>query len=151
MWIFFLLIKATIYRKYPPPKISIDGYRGDIDIYGAYRNGVYIADRVKPGQYWFEGFYTRGFSWMMLNEEITFHAVSYKPEEDEIFTVQAGDTYYYGTYKYVEVEKAKLFSSAKFALEKVENPDEKKLLKMLLEEFEGSKWEAKIAERLSTL
>mgnify|MGYP001003471880 CR=1 FL=1 len=143
------ILSFVSFMRYPPKLKGYSGFPRDIE-FDVYRNGVYIADRAKPGQYWLKGFYTKKYG-LSLKEEVTYHDVNHKPTEDDVFTIQAGDIYYYGTYKYVEVEKAKLLSQGKFVLEKVETPNEKELLEMMVEEFKGSKWEAKITERLATL
>ena len=145
------ILSFVSFMRYPPELKGYSGYPRDIEVFDTYNNGLFIADRAKPGEYWLMAFYTKKYSLVRLNEEVTFHDINHKPTEDDVFTLQAGDIYYYGTYKYIEVEKAKLFSSAKFALEKVETPGEKELLEMMLEKLKGSKWEEKIIERLATL
>lgn len=143
------LTNVTFYS-YPAEIKLRQGYQGDIKMFDMYHGGLYIADRVKPGQYWLKAIATMKYGYS-LNPKETYSDINYQPAESDVFTVKAGDIYFYGTYKYRVVEKAKLFSSAKFSLEKIETPGEKELLQLVLEKMKGSKWEAKIQERLANL
>lgn len=130
--------------KYPPRLSGFMGFPHDINIYFIHKSGYYIADQVKPGQYWLMGFYTRPIG-LQFQNKVTNCQVTYKPTEADVFTVKEGDIYYYGTYKYRVAEKGQ------FALEKVDTPSEKELLQNILESMKGTKWEAKIQERLASL
>lgn len=136
------------FMEYSEPKFKIKNFY--VKLFDTYHGGLYIADQVKPGQYWLMAFFTRKYG-LQFQNKITECKVCYKPIEADLFTVKAGDIYFYGTYKYRVAQKAKLFSDGKFNLEKVDTPSEKELLQMALEKLKGSKWEAKIHERLAKL
>lgn len=134
-----------------PPKVKISlGIPNDIKMFGIYENGLFIGDRVKPGQYWLMAFHAKEYG-VKIRDEITYCQVNYNPTEEDTFTVQAGDLYYFGTYKYIEVKKGTSLSKGEFILEKAETPSEKELLEVVLEKLKGSKWEEKIRERLAAL
>lgn len=138
------------FMRYPPKFNGFPAYPHDIEMYGIYTTGLFFADQVKPGQYWLLGFYTdkTGFQ---LKRQKTYCQLNYRPTEADTFTVNAGDIYYYGTYQYQVVDKGGFLSKGKFSLEKTDTPSEKELLTKVLEKLKGSKWEAKIQERLASL
>lgn len=120
------LYSLSFFRYPPKVKISL-GIPSDIKMFGIYENGLFIGDRVKPGQYWLMAFHTKEYGFK-IRDAITCCQVNYNPTEEDTFTVQAGDIFYYGTYKYIEVKKGTLLSKGEFILEKTETPSEKELL-----------------------
>lgn len=135
------------FLKYEGPRIGIGKL---INMYDYYDNGLFIADRVIPGQYWLMNFSIKKLGFQ-LRQEPTICTITNKPAEADMFTVNQGDIYFFGTYKYQVVKKAGMFSRGQYTLEKADSPSEKELLQMVLEKLQGSKWEAKIQERLANL
>ncbi len=140
-------LKDVSFLRYEGPKIGIGKYMG---IYGLYENGLFIADRVVPGQYWFATFSTQAYGFHLRQDPAISTITNNAAEADKI-TVNQGDIYFYGSYKYRVAKKAGFLSRGSFSLEKADTPSEKELLQMVLDKLKGSKWEPKIQERLAKL
>ncbi|HEX2954419.1 MAG TPA: hypothetical protein VHR47_10615 [Bacillota bacterium] len=133
--------------KYPPLENKLKYFNIDreIHLYGVYNNGLFIADRVKPGPYWLLKLLLcnwRGYV------ECPF---TYEPTPADTITIHENEIHYFGSYKFTVIKGKTVFSGKKFSFDQTGIPTEKELLEQVYEKMKGTRWEEKIKERLSQL
>ena len=110
-----------------------------------YTNGTYFVENVPPGDYFVHAFYGPNTRYILWNWD------NRKEIEEAVFTVGKGEIVYLGTLKYSVEKKKGFFSSEKFGLVKSEKPDEKELVKLLIDFTKGTTWETKLSMHLERL
>lgn len=131
------------FMKYPPQTKPYFGTPTDVKVH-VYKDGLFFAENVEPGEYWFAQFHT--------NDKKVYE-VTWQPTEKDLFTVKSGQLRYVGSTKCVIEKKPGILlpTKGKFSLQPVESPTEKELLLQILEKVRGTGWEAKVDQRLSKL
>ena len=115
-----------------------------------WKNGLFVFTKIPPGKYILAYFRLEKYGYS-LEPVVECWIPTPQLKESVPFTVKAGEICYYGSYKYITVQKAKLFSKEKFDLEKTDSFSRKELLQKLLTNLGGTDWEAKINQELSKM
>ena len=123
---------------------GMDGVLTDLKV-RVYTDGTYFVENVPPGGYVVYAFYGPQTRYILWNKD------NIKEMEKAAFTVGKGEIVYLGTLKYSVEKKKGFFSSEKFGLVKSEKPDEKELVKLLIDFTQGTTWETKLSMHLERL
>ena len=106
-------------------------------------NNYFIVPNIKPGKYYFRGFYTaHGFNTVTDPSTI---------EDKDYIDVKAGEIKFVGSFDYVKNSRSfveKIKNMGTFQLRKTPHPTEKEMLQWLNRIGAGSGWEAAIKKRI---
>ena len=111
------------------------------------RDGLFYTYYLPPGSYKLSALGGSGF----FKGQYQYNFP--KQGSDQAVRVAKPGIYYLGSYKYKKV-KTGIFEADKFAIERVNSPNEAELLKRILDkdgDVKGSAWEPKIRARLAQL
>lgn len=106
-------------------------------------NSYFVIPNIKPGQYWFAGFYANG----VYNR--------LPADKKDFIDVKPGEIKFVGSFDYVEGKLSTLRTAfgvpGSFGLKQAQKPSELEMMRWLLRAGNGSGWEATIKQRIRTL
>lgn len=106
-------------------------------------NSYFVIPNIKPGQYWFGGFYANG-SYNRL-----------PADKKDFFDMKPGEIKFVGSFDYVEGNLSSLRTAfgvpGSFSLVSAQKPTELEMMRWLLRAGNGSGWEPAIKQRIKVL
>lgn len=97
-------------------------------------NGYFVIPNIKPGRYWFSGFYAYGF----------YNSVNTMPTEKNIINVKPGEIRFVGSFDYNN-------DGSSFSLIQAERPSELEIMQWLSRAGNGTGWESAIRQHIKTI
>lgn len=106
-------------------------------------NSYFVIPNIKPGQYWFAGFYADGsYNQLPANEK-------------DFINLKPGEIRFVGSFDYVPGDLSGLRKAfgvpGSFGLKRAQKPTELEMMRWLLRAGKGSGWEPAIKQRIAAL
>ena len=107
-----------------------------------FRNGNFIAENLKPANYYISRFVSKKLFYSMVKDERSAYQWT--------INVEPGSTKYVGAFEITDVTPG-LFEKGNFNIRTVRHPSERKVLKHMFEVTQGTGWQSRIERRMKSL